>query len=173
MSAATALLLGAVLYIDYVTGPVVDLDFLYILPILSGGWYLGYAGGFVAAVATTATWSAMRIIGLGFIPLGAGVAVWNALMRFSVHWTVAYLLSRSRFETFAVRAALERSRRLPELIPICAWCRKMRDAHEEWQTLEQFLAKETDVRLTHGICQSCAERLRRESEELEARSPST
>jgi hypothetical protein len=162
-----------VAYVDYVTGPNIDFEFLYLLPILLSGWYLGYSGAFVAVVSTTAVWSAMRVLGWGFRPVGTTVHAWNALMRLSVFWTTAYLLSRSRFETFATRAALERSRRLPPIIPICAWCRKMKSAHEEWQTLEEFLSKETDVRLTHGICQPCAERLRFESEQLELLRPNT
>jgi hypothetical protein len=161
-----------VAYIDEATGPYVEVDLLYTFPVLLSGWYLGSRGSFSFAVATTAAWLTVRVFGHGFPTVGLALHVWNAVMQFAVNWTVAYLLSRSRLETYAVRSVLERARRLPDIIPICAWCRKLKDAHEEWQTLEQFLSKETDVRLTHGVCQNCAEQLLRESEEIEARAHS-
>lgn len=170
MGIVALLMIGAVVYIDEVTGPYVEVDLLYTFPVLLSGWYLGYIGSFAFAVAGMAAWLAVRVFGHGFPTVGLALNVWNAVMQFCVNWTVAYLLSRSRLQTYAARAALERARRLPEIIPICAWCRKMKGAHEQWQTIEQFLSKETDVRLTHGVCQSCAEQLLRESEEIEARS---
>jgi uncharacterized membrane protein YvlD (DUF360 family) len=172
MSIVAVVMIGAVAYIDEATGPYVEVDLLYTFPVLLSGWYLGSRGSFSFAVATTAAWLTVRVFGHGFPTVGLALHVWNAVMQFAVNWTVAYLLSRSRLETYAVRSVLERARRLPDIIPICAWCRKLKDAHEEWQTLEQFLSKETDVRLTHGVCQNCAEQLLRESEEIEARAHS-
>jgi GAF domain-containing protein len=50
--------------------------------------------------------------------------------------------------------ALARVRTLSELIPICAHCRKIRDAHE-WHTLESYVAAQTGSRFSHGICPAC------------------
>lgn len=52
--------------------------------------------------------------------------------------------------------ALAEVRTLQGLLPVCAWCRKLRDPKGYWSDLEQFLADHTDAALTHGICESCA-----------------
>lgn len=50
--------------------------------------------------------------------------------------------------------AAKREIRMHELMPICAWCRKIRNDDNYWQTLEAFLS-ETGVKFTHGICAEC------------------
>lgn len=41
------------------------------------------------------------------------------------------------------------------LLPICAWCRKVRDDDGAWSDLERYVAEHTDARFTHGICSEC------------------
>ena len=41
------------------------------------------------------------------------------------------------------------------LIPMCAWCKNVRDDAGFWQTVEQYLAAYSDATFTHGICPSC------------------
>lgn len=54
------------------------------------------------------------------------------------------------------REALEEVRTLRGLIPICAWCHKVRDEAEVWQRLETYLDANTDATFSHSICPSCA-----------------
>jgi len=42
-----------------------------------------------------------------------------------------------------------------ELVPICAFCRKVRDGDGEWHTIEDYLARRTQADFTHGICPDC------------------
>jgi GAF domain-containing protein len=51
--------------------------------------------------------------------------------------------------------ALERARVLGELIPVCAYCRRLRDDDQFWQSLEQYVERNTGSRLSHGICPDC------------------
>lgn len=61
-----------------------------------------------------------------------------------------------REATRVAEEALAQVRTLHGLLPVCAWCRKLRDPKGYWSDLEQFLADHTDALLTHGICESCA-----------------
>jgi len=54
-----------------------------------------------------------------------------------------------------LEAALARERRLQELLPICAWCRKVRNDQNYWQAVEDYLTEYAAVRFTHGICPDC------------------
>ncbi|MDQ8154707.1 MAG: nuclear transport factor 2 family protein [Gemmatimonadota bacterium] len=55
--------------------------------------------------------------------------------------------------------ALANVNTLSGLIPVCAWCRKVRDDAGFWESVEQFVARRTDADFTHGICPSCEQRV--------------
>lgn len=46
-----------------------------------------------------------------------------------------------------------------EYVPVCSWCKKIRDDKNYWKTLEAYLEKQLDVQMTHGICPECASTL--------------
>jgi CheY-like chemotaxis protein len=54
--------------------------------------------------------------------------------------------------------ALERVRQLQGLLPICCYCKKIRDGANYWQQVETYMSRHADVRFSHGICPECWER---------------
>lgn len=54
-----------------------------------------------------------------------------------------------------LRLSLDRVKTLRGLIPICAYCKKVRDDEGYWHAVEHYLAQETEARFTHGICPAC------------------
>jgi DNA-binding response OmpR family regulator len=60
-------------------------------------------------------------------------------------------------------------RQLKELIPICAYCRKIRNDDNYWQRVETYINEQTGSNFTHGICPECSvallAQLKREPEE--------
>lgn len=44
------------------------------------------------------------------------------------------------------------------IIPICAWCSKIRDDDKLWQSAEAYLRKHAEVDFSHSICPECRER---------------
>lgn len=66
---------------------------------------------------------------------------------------------REEFERKAtiaqLEAALAEVRTLRGLIPICAWCNRIRNDDGYWQKIEQFLREHSDADFTHSICESC------------------
>ena len=50
-------------------------------------------------------------------------------------------------------------RQLQELIPICAYCRKIRNDGNYWQMVETYINEQTGSNFTHGICPACSEKL--------------
>lgn len=57
------------------------------------------------------------------------------------------------------------------LIPLCAWCKRVRTTSSgqsdepEWQSVETFLARRAPVDFSHGICPDCLRRMRTGTEE--------
>ena len=60
----------------------------------------------------------------------------------------------------ALRETLDQVRQLKELIPICAWCKRVRDDEDYWHNIEEYLHRQTGSDFTHGICPHCLESLR-------------
>ncbi|MGH7714178.1 MAG: MASE1 domain-containing protein [Gemmatimonadaceae bacterium] len=76
----------------------------------------------------------------------------------------AGLEQRVHERTAALESALAQVKRLQELLPICAWCRKVRDDEDYWQSVEDYLVRHTHTRFSHSICPDCTEKLLHESE---------
>ncbi len=55
--------------------------------------------------------------------------------------------------------ALEQVKTLQELLPICAWCKRIRDDEGYWNQVEAYVHKHTGAEFTHGICPQCRKKL--------------
>jgi GAF domain-containing protein len=51
--------------------------------------------------------------------------------------------------------ALEKVKTLHGLLPICSWCKRIRDDEGYWKQVEAYLSAHTDADFTHGICPDC------------------
>jgi hypothetical protein len=54
-----------------------------------------------------------------------------------------------------LKEALNRIRTLKGLIPICAWCKKVRDDHGYWKRVEKYIEEHSEASFTHSICPRC------------------
>ena len=54
-----------------------------------------------------------------------------------------------------LRHALGQVRTLHGLIPICAWCKKIRNDEGYWQQLEAYISEHTEADFSHGMCPDC------------------
>jgi hypothetical protein len=55
-----------------------------------------------------------------------------------------------------LRHALDQIKTLRGLVPICSWCKRIRDDTGFWQQLEFYLHSHTEAEFTHGICPDCS-----------------
>ena len=53
----------------------------------------------------------------------------------------------------------EKVKILQGLLPICASCKKIRDAKGAWTRLETYIAEQSEADFTHGICPACLAKL--------------
>ena len=63
----------------------------------------------------------------------------------------------------ALAEALSDLHTLRTLLPVCAWCRHVRDDAGYWSTLEQYLVRHHGTDYSHGICPDCYHAMRKES----------
>lgn len=57
-----------------------------------------------------------------------------------------------------LQGALATVKTLRGLLPICAWCKKVRDDGGYWSQIEHFLLAHSEAELSHGVCPDCTER---------------
>ena len=76
--------------------------------------------------------------------LTVGFSVWA--------WLAATTLGRRNHE---LSEALQEVRSLEGLLPICSYCKKIRDERNAWQKVETYVADHSEARFTHGVCPSC------------------
>ena len=67
-----------------------------------------------------------------------------------------------------LQAALAEVKQLQTILPICSYCRNVRDDANYWQSVEEYVARHTNSQFSHGICPSC---LVIEIDKLEATEP--
>jgi GAF domain-containing protein len=70
---------------------------------------------------------------------------------------VIALLELRRVSTHLAEA-LDRVKTLQGLLPICAWCKRIRDDKGYWDQVEAYFHKSTGADFTHGICPQCLEK---------------
>jgi PAS domain S-box-containing protein len=51
--------------------------------------------------------------------------------------------------------AVAEVRQLQAILPICSYCRKVRDPEDFWHSVEDYIAHHADSRFSHGICSEC------------------
>lgn len=56
-----------------------------------------------------------------------------------------------------LRHTLDRVKQLEGIIPICMYCKKIRDDQDSWNELEQYICSHSEAIFSHGICPHCAE----------------
>ena len=58
-----------------------------------------------------------------------------------------------------LRIALAEVKELREILPICMYCKRIRDDANYWQTVEAYISHHTHARFSHGICPACYEKV--------------
>jgi hypothetical protein len=108
-----------------------------------------------------ATFHAVRTMlatGVAIAP-ATGAAEGSALVQLLGDFEVSLFMVALFVSVLAahLRDALTRVRQLSSLLPICAWCHKVRAEDGQWSQLEQYLSAR-EITVTHGMCESCSEK---------------
>ena len=54
-----------------------------------------------------------------------------------------------------LEAALSQVKQLQSLLPICSYCKKIRDEQNYWHRVESYIGEHAGVEFSHGICPAC------------------
>jgi len=156
-------------WIDWVTGVEFNFFDFYLLPVSLAAWYLGLGSSLITAVTCALVWFGADVLS-GHTHSSHFYAVWNTMIRFcsflAIGWSVQKihtLLVKEREQGEALRRSLSEIRVLEGLLPICAQCKKIRDAEGTWQYLEEYISKRSNAQFSHGYCPECARQVLEEA----------
>lgn len=108
-----------------------------------------------------------HLITIAFSTLCAGLASFWVTGR--LHRAYGQLLARNK-ENERLRAELEKTlaqlrdtydevETLSGLLPVCAWCKQIRDEQGQWRSLESYVSRKTKASVSHSICPDCAKKM--------------
>lgn len=139
---------------DYYSGPVIQFPILYLLPVSLAAWYNELAWALLFALVLPIIRFYFLIIIWG-IPWGLGESLVNTLIRILVLSAFALLSYRTGEQT---RRLAQRVRVLEGILPVCSFCKKIRDLQGQWHSMESFITERSEAQFSHGFCPECGER---------------
>jgi response regulator RpfG family c-di-GMP phosphodiesterase len=79
--------------------------------------------------------------------------------RLRVGARVLDLQSRLANRVRELEIALKQVKQLRGLLPICMYCKKIRNDGDYWQQVEAYISDHTGAEFSHGICPDCYDKL--------------
>lgn len=147
---------GSVLLLiaDYFAGPFIQFPVSYLIPVAFVSWFNGRRWGLAFAIVMPLARLYFNIA-LWTIPWTITEASINALIRILVLSSFALIIDRTATQT---RALSRQVSLLEGLLPICSYCKKIRDQKNEWQVLERYIMDRSAATFTHGVCPDCMQK---------------
>lgn len=122
----------------------------------------------LSAVAISVMYAGVRA-GLAALLVGGLAKLFLFLPQEGMHFADSRLLARlALFLCLGLlicwlgqklHASQQRVRVLSGLLPVCAWCKRVRDERERWEPLETYVHEHSEANFTHGLCPDCARNL--------------
>jgi len=98
------------------------------------------------------------------------IAIMQAIERFQLkqeNRSLLFILEEKNDELAElVKARTDELTKLQSMLPICSYCRRIRDDKNAWHELEVYLRLHSEIHFTHGICPHCYEMVMKEHSEI-------
>lgn len=145
-------LVGVLLASDFVTGREIHFPLFYAIPIALASWNGSRKIAISLAVGLPAirfffnfAWpGAWTLVGAGANEVISGMGLLGVALLTSRLATLHDELNR-------------RVKTLEGVLPICSFCKRIRDGSEHWVPFETYLCRHSTAELTHGLCVDCAD----------------
>lgn len=136
---------------DYFAGPFIQFPISYLIPVAYLSWFNGRRWGLIFAIFMPLVRFYFNVA-LWTVPWTITEASINALIRIVVLSSFALIIDRTAIQT---RKLSRQVSLLEGLLPICSYCKKIRDQNEQWQVMERYIMERSEAKFTHSICPDC------------------
>ena len=137
--------------LDLLTGPKTEFPLLFVIPVTIAAWYSGARTAVILAL-TIPLAHLLFMIGLWEYSGSIATLVTVTIVRAAVVVPMALWFARlSEHE----RELRDRVQKLEGLLPICSFCKKIRNTSGGWERLETYIASRSTATFSHAFCPSC------------------
>lgn len=137
-----------ILLVNLSTGPMLMFPIMFVLPVALSALFcsarLAYA---LAAALPLGTFIISYFVET---PANLAVTAINAGVRIAVLCILAFLAARTAHLNQEIKILRGR-------LPICMWCKNIRQPDGSWQKLETYIVANSEADFTHGLCPDCME----------------
>jgi hypothetical protein len=142
---------AALVGVDYWLGPSAQFPVIYVIPVALAAWYSGRRPALALAIVMPAIHAAM-LLTLWNPPGDLFQVLAPTLFRAVVIFVMALWFARLADHERKLHHFVER---LEGLLPICSFCKSIRNQDGEWESLEHFISSRSAAEFSHSFCKSC------------------
>jgi hypothetical protein len=140
-----------ILLLDVMTGSFLMFPILFVIPVSLSGWFCSRRFAISLAILLPLG----RFLIAAFLEMRDPMIYLAAdgLIRVAVLSFIAFLVSTAR-QTAALH---ERVRVLEGILPICGFCKAIRDEQGQWTQMEAYVTRRSEAQFSHSVCPKCME----------------
>ena len=132
----------------FVFHPLVML-FTYLMTFKDASLDITNTGGITAVI--------LRSFSIDMLPWSLSFSLFNVII--GLYYGMLKVEKMAQEELIInLQKALSEVKTLSGMLPICAWCKKIRNDEGYWQKIEAYFKSHSDLDFTHGICNDCAKK---------------
>ena len=132
----------------FIFHPLVML-FTYLMTFKDAIFDITNTGGITAVI--------LRSFSIDMLPWSLSFALFNSII--GLYYGILKVEKMAQEELIInLQKALAEVKTLSGMLPICAWCKKIRNDEGYWQKIEAYFKSHSDLDFTHGICNDCAKK---------------
>ena len=138
-----------ILLLDALVGSFIEFPILFVFPVIIAARFCDARSATALAIVLPIG----RAVIAHFIlkPFPLPYILVNAAIRISVFLFIA--------RTTHLRIKLQREvEQLRGILPICMFCKRIRDERQDWQQLESYIHTHSKADFSHGLCPECAQK---------------
>ncbi len=141
------------LWLDYITGPKILFPIFLIIPISIASWYNDLKQGIMFSLFNVLITCLFPY--LWSIEIEIDIIVINAFIRLIIFILLVICLDKISKYTKDLRKKVII---LEGFLPICSFCKKIRDQNNDWHVLEEYISAHSEVLFSHSLCPECVKK---------------
>jgi hypothetical protein len=138
-----------ILVADHLTDPYIRFPILFLLPVTLAAVYDGRWWGMGLSVIMPVMRFYCVMVVMPWLVLQEAI---NAGIYMVVLAGFALLADRTAQQTRALRREVTLLR---EILPICSFCKKIRNEDNTWEPIEAYISRRSEAQFSHSLCPDC------------------
>lgn len=141
-----------VLGLDYLTSSYISFPIFFIFPVALVAWFGERRWAFMLAIFLCGVRLGTSYAYLEISPVDQSLILVNAANCLVVLLLAAVLIARLAKQQRALEVKV---RTLEGFLPVCGFCKKIRNADDKWESLETFICRNSEAQFSHSVCPDC------------------